>query len=178
MLHLLLPALIPSWRFFDRIGPAPRIEFAITERQDDKTPQWREVRPRPQQVSVGKMLVRLLWNRRRNEALYLVSCAERLVEDPTEWRATELWQRAADMVRDDPHSASRRTRDEMEAGRAGGSARTNAAPEGGSPRRQAAPSWLRVRIVESMRDGSRMEHEVVYESGARPFDDFVAEASE
>ena len=28
-LRLLLPALIPSWRFFDVIAPSPRIEYAL-----------------------------------------------------------------------------------------------------------------------------------------------------
>ena len=28
---LLLPALIPSWRFFSTIAPSPRIEFALLD---------------------------------------------------------------------------------------------------------------------------------------------------
>lgn len=174
LLRLLLPALIPSWRFFDRIGPAPRIEFAITATKDDRNPQWREVRPRPHRGSVGKMLVHLFWNRRRNEALYLVSCAERLVEDPTEWRAVELWQRAADMVRDEARRARQAAVANSDAGLAADPGGARNAWHGG---RHTSPPWLRVRIIESMRDGSRMEHDVVYESAAHPFADAFTGAS-
>ena len=158
MLHLLLPALIPSWRFFDRIGPAPRIEFAMTGSQDDPLPDWREVRPRPARVPFVTMLGRLFWNRRRNESLYLVSCAERLVEDPTAWRARELWDRVADIVRADASAFT--------------DARHHDAPSHGP-----SPMWLRIRIVESMREGSRVPSDVVYESAARRLDEPAAGVS-
>ena len=99
MLHLILPALIPSWRFFDRIGPAPRIECAASSTADDSRAAWREVWPRPARVSPGEMVRRLFWNPRWNQSLYLVSCAERLLEDPSHERVRELWMRVADVVR-------------------------------------------------------------------------------
>ena len=49
MLHglkLLLPALIPSWRFFDTIAPSPRIEYALLH-DPHAAAAWREFRPRP-----------------------------------------------------------------------------------------------------------------------------------
>lgn len=156
MLRLLLPALIPSWRFFDRIGPAPRIDYALSETPDD-VPAWNEVRPRPAHLSIGTVLARLFWNRRRNEALYLVSCAERLVEEQTQWRARELWTRVADIVREES-GASARIRS---------TART--------PHRTRS-RWLRVRIVESMREGAEVVSDVVYESAPKVLDDSGTEA--
>ena len=35
MFRYVLPALIPSWRFFDYIAPSPRIEFAVVAAVDD-----------------------------------------------------------------------------------------------------------------------------------------------
>ena len=104
------------------------------------------------------MLARLFWNRRRNEALYLVSCAERLVDDPTEWRARELWSRVADILREEQ-----------------GTARGRQSAAGTT--RLASGGWLRVRIVESMREGSRVVADVIYESDAQPFDAAVGEVS-
>lgn len=85
MLHglkLLLPALIPSWRFFDMIGPSPRIEYALLH-DPHAVAAWREFRPRPARLSIGQMLLRLVWNPRGNQSLYLVGCAERLIANPT-----------------------------------------------------------------------------------------------
>ena len=83
-LALLLPALIPSWRFFDVIAPSPRIEFAMLT-SPDSAAVWQAFRPRPARVALSTMLGRLFWNPRWNESLFLVSCAERLVDqDPVE----------------------------------------------------------------------------------------------
>jgi len=95
MLRLLLPALIPSWRFFDTIGPSPRIEFAVVERPHDPVPDWQEFRPRPARVSLATMVLRLFWNPRWNESLYLVSCAENLLEGPSAFSERELLKRVA-----------------------------------------------------------------------------------
>lgn len=47
------------------------------------------------------MLTRLLWNPRWNETLFLVSCAERLVDQPTAHSENEIFARiAADLARD------------------------------------------------------------------------------
>ena len=149
MLQLLLPALIPSWRFFDRIGPAPRIEFAlcqtaddtVDDTADDTSVQWQEVRPRPAHVPATSLLARLFWNPRWNECLYLVSCAERLLDDPSPRRATALWTRVAQIVQTDHASA----------------AITHSA-------------YLRVRIVSVMREHDRVVRHVSFVSEAHRLD--------
>ena len=78
---LLLPALLPSWNFFDVIAPSPRIEFTLLHSENDTSTQWQEFRPRPTQLSFSKMLARMLWNPRWNESLFTVSCAERIMEN-------------------------------------------------------------------------------------------------
>jgi len=92
-LKLLLPALIPSWRFFDTIAPSPRIEFTLLQTAQDASGQWQEFRPRPARLSIGSMLKRLFWNPRWNESLFLVSCAERLMARPTEHSSQEILKR-------------------------------------------------------------------------------------
>ena len=78
---LLLPALLPSWNFFDVIAPSPRIEFTLLHSKNESPIQWQEFRPRPTQLSFSKMLSRMLWNPRWNETLFVVSCAERIMEN-------------------------------------------------------------------------------------------------
>ena len=90
---LLLPALIPSWRFFDVIAPSPRIEFALLEHAQNTANDWQELRPRPATLSIGTMLKRLFWNPEWNESLFLVSCAERLMAHPTEHSIQEILTR-------------------------------------------------------------------------------------
>jgi hypothetical protein len=90
---LLLPALIPSWRFFDTIAPSPRIEFTLLKAAHDVPENWQEFRPRPAHLSLGSMLKRLFWNPRWNETLFLVSCAERLMENGAEHHAREIAKR-------------------------------------------------------------------------------------
>lgn len=94
---LLLPALIPSWRFFDVIAPSPRIEFTLLETEDETPVNWTEFRPRPQRLSVIQMFKRMFWNPHWNESLFLVSCAERLMAHPTEHSRAEIQNR---IVRD------------------------------------------------------------------------------
>jgi len=89
-LKLLLPALIPSWRFFDTVAPSPRIEFTRLENEEATSNNWQELRPKPSKLSVGHMLKRLFWNANWNETLFLVSCAERLMVNPTEHSAQEI----------------------------------------------------------------------------------------
>ncbi|PVM88467.1 hypothetical protein DDF62_14850 [Caulobacter radicis] len=92
---LLLPALVPSWNFFDVISASPRVEYALAETRDAALDAWTEFRPRPQRLSPVAMLGRLFWNPRWNESLYLVSCAERLVEEPTAHGEDEIFRRVA-----------------------------------------------------------------------------------
>lgn len=94
-LKLLAPALIPSWKFFDVIAPSPRIQYALLAAQTDDPDDWREFRPRPASLSPAAMLVRLFWNPRWNESLYLVSCAERLIDEPTAHAEDQIHARIA-----------------------------------------------------------------------------------
>ena len=79
-LKLLLPALIPSWNFFDVIAPSPRIEYALLT-SPSAPGDWREFRPRPARLSPLAMACRMVWNPFWNESLFLVSCAERLTSE-------------------------------------------------------------------------------------------------
>lgn len=76
-LALLLPALFPSWRFFQDVGPSPVVEVLINGR-------WAEARPRPAKLEVGQIALSLLWNRACAERLYLTSCAERFLAEPSD----------------------------------------------------------------------------------------------
>lgn len=75
---LAIPILVPSWRFFKTIEPSPRVEWTCVG--TDHPPVWQELFPRPEHVSLPQMLLRLFWNPTVNERLYMVSCAERLME--------------------------------------------------------------------------------------------------
>jgi len=101
-LKLLFPALIPSWNFFDVIAASPRVEYARLRSPQEAGGGWREFRPRPQRVSVPVMLRRLLWNPRWNEALFVVSCAERLLDEPTAHSEDEIFRRIAADLADGP----------------------------------------------------------------------------
>lgn len=81
ILRLVLPALIPSWRFFDEIAPAPRIEYALLQGPHDEPVQWTLFRPRPAHLRGATLLPRLFWNPHWNETLFLMSCSERLIEN-------------------------------------------------------------------------------------------------
>lgn len=92
-LKLLAPALVPSWNFFDSVGPSPRIEYALSETPEDTPQTWREFRPRPANLSFTAMLGRLFWNPRWNESLFLVSCAERFADTPSARLEQEILMR-------------------------------------------------------------------------------------
>ncbi len=79
MLRWLLPALFPSWRFFDVIGPSPRIELRYWQGQG-RSEEWRELLPPPRRLRPHQVAARLLWNPARNEALFFTRCAERVLE--------------------------------------------------------------------------------------------------
>ncbi len=100
-LKLLLPAIIPSWRFFDSVTPSPRIEFTLLKTPQDVAATWQEFRPRPIHLDMETMLKRLFWNPRWNETLFLASCAERIMENETEHSNQEIVKRIrADLRRD------------------------------------------------------------------------------
>jgi len=92
-LKLLLPALIPSWRFFDAVTPSPRLEFMLLKSPQDPVNDWQEFRPRPAQLSLKCALISMFWNPQWNESLFLVSCAERLVNEPTDHSHEEILKR-------------------------------------------------------------------------------------
>ncbi|WP_424979091.1 hypothetical protein [Leisingera sp. S232] len=103
LLKLLLPALMPSWRFFQSVDPSPRVEWALLNSADDASVQWQEFRPRPQHLPLRAMAQRLLWNPRWNESLFLVSCAERLTLAPTSHSEQEILRRiSAEIARSLP----------------------------------------------------------------------------
>lgn len=74
-LSLVLPVLLPSWRFFQTVEPSPRVQWA---RAGAEPNDWQTYRPPPQHLSLLTMLWRLFWNPRGNETLFVASCAERL----------------------------------------------------------------------------------------------------
>jgi hypothetical protein len=78
-LRLLLPAILPSWRFFDAVTASPRVDYTLLTDDDECARCWQEFRPRPAMLHPGTMLRRLLWNPQWNEDLFLVSLAERLM---------------------------------------------------------------------------------------------------
>lgn len=83
-LNLLIPALIPSWRFFKSVQPSPRVEWAFLADPDQIVREWIPYRPRQKKFTLFKMLLRVFWNPSWNQSLYLVSLAERLMAEPTE----------------------------------------------------------------------------------------------
>lgn len=99
MLHLLslfLPTVIPSWRFFKTVAPSPRIEYRLIEAGRDG--DWQEDRPRPGHLGLGQILRRMLWNPEWNEQLYLVSCSERLIDEPSQHSVDEINLRVARLL--------------------------------------------------------------------------------
>ncbi len=96
MLQWLLPALLPSWRFFDRVGAAPRLEWARAAKGEP--PVWRVFRPQPERRSVDAVALSLVWAPRRDETLFLLSCAERLIESPDPPRERVLLARLRELA--------------------------------------------------------------------------------
>ncbi len=141
MFRYLLPALIPSWRFFDFIAPSPRIEFAVVAAVDDPAMRWREFRPRPAHLPVAAMLRRLLWNPVWNESLFMVSCAEKLLDEPSIRREDELLTRIAATV-----------------------------ARGETGDKTTGSSYLRFRIVVLKREGEQISRRVGFVSSARRLD--------
>lgn len=95
MLRALLPVLVPSWRFFDRIGASPRIEIALLSAVAAEPEDWLEFRSRPHHLSLIRILRSLWWNPEQNEALYLLSCCEKLIEQQSALAEREIERRIA-----------------------------------------------------------------------------------
>lgn len=108
--QLIMPVLIPSWRFFDTIAPSPRIEFALFDDAENISQKWQEFWPRPEHVGILRMLRRMVWNPCWNESLYVVACAERLIklqdEDTQKHSAVQIAQRIRRHLPDDEKAKS------------------------------------------------------------------------
>lgn len=101
ILKLLLPALFPSWRFFDVIGPSPRVELCLLDNPEGDSEIWRECRPRPARLGFRDRLTGFFWNARWNETLYLTNCAERFIQGQEEHASREIRRRLqSDLLRD------------------------------------------------------------------------------
>ena len=92
-LSLILPVLMPSWRFFKTIEPSPRVQWRFLTDRNVTTGDWQDFRPRPQAVTAVQMIGRLFWNPVWNDSLFVVSCAERIEQQPTDHSITEITQR-------------------------------------------------------------------------------------
>ena len=92
-IQLLLPALIPSWRFFDWIAPSPRIEFAVTPAMEAEPDCWQLLTNRPIRVPVASAVRRLFYNPKWNDQLYLVSCAERIAQSEDAHSVEQIFRR-------------------------------------------------------------------------------------
>lgn len=97
--RLLIPALIPSWRFFRTVEASPRVQWTLTA-QDEHPTDWQEFRPRRNRRSIAEAITQLVWNPRWNENLFLVSCAERIEVAPEPHAIAEIQRRVlADLLR-------------------------------------------------------------------------------
>ena len=104
IISLLLPALIPSWRFFKTVEPSPRLQWAVLDDPAQAARVWRDYRPRPQRVTPWQMLGRLFWNPGRNDYLFMITLAERLTIAPTDRAREEVFCRiAAELPFTDAH---------------------------------------------------------------------------
>lgn len=88
LLSLYLPVLFPSWRFFKEVLPVAEVEVWAEDR-------WVDALPRVGRLTWRGALVRLVWNPAWNNALFVVSCADRVVTDPSDHGARELRRRIA-----------------------------------------------------------------------------------
>lgn len=67
-----------EYRNFDKINASD---------EHDADDNWVEFQPRPVKLSIWDMTKRLVYNPARNEALFIASCAERLIKDEQEYAA-------------------------------------------------------------------------------------------
>lgn len=105
-LALVLPVLLPSWRFFKTVEPSPRVEWAVFSADGKVLGAWEEFWPRPAHVTVPQMLGRLLWNAKWNDALFVMSCAERIEEAPTVHSIEEIKHRILSALAHKPRARS------------------------------------------------------------------------
>lgn len=87
---LVLPVLVPSWRFFKSIEPSPRVQWTLLPDPNAQPRQWLDLNPSAPALSLRSMVMRLFWNPHWNDALFVVSCAERINQQPTEHSVSEI----------------------------------------------------------------------------------------
>lgn len=92
-LSLLLPGLIPSWQFFKTVEPSPRVQWRALS--DDGSGDWHGYAQRPVSIPLNSYLKRLFWNPDWNDALFVVSLAERLIAQETHHNLNEIRRRVA-----------------------------------------------------------------------------------
>ena len=103
---LVLPVLVPSWRFFDWIAPSPRIELLWLDHKGMHTSDWQKLNEKPRQLSLVTMVKRLFWNPVWNENLFMISCAERVLENSDPHRHRMLVEHVAANNHHDPKTTS------------------------------------------------------------------------
>ncbi len=90
-LTLLMPIFFPSWRFFSSIGPSPRVDYCLLAAEPGGADSpWQEYSARVPRLSIGQQLRRLVYNPLWNQQLYLNTCAEQLMESPSEFHAQQI----------------------------------------------------------------------------------------
>ncbi|MDA8585574.1 hypothetical protein N9L47_04795 [Rhodobacteraceae bacterium] len=88
--RLLMPTLFPSWRFFEQVGPSPRIEY-----RTNLDASWQSTSQLPDRLGPKDLLRRLFFSPAWNEHLFLISTATRLAVDPMLHDVTEIRARLA-----------------------------------------------------------------------------------
>lgn len=142
-IKLLLPALIPSWNFFDVIAPSPRIQFSLLKLENTSNQEWFEFRPRPLHLSFFTMLKRMLWNPGWNESLFLVSCAERIVGNSTQ-----------QLIQHSENEILKRIENDL--------------PDSESPLNISEATHLQFRLIFIHRQGSALQEEITFISRIQP----------
>ncbi len=92
LIELYLPVLFPSWRFFAEIGAGPRVDVQVNGGA------WAPVSEPPSRETWADVVLRLFWNPRGNERLFLVTCAERILTERSARAEAELVRRLAGRV--------------------------------------------------------------------------------
>ena len=87
---LILPIVIPSWRFFDVIAPAPHIEYGWADSATSSAFAWWPFLPTPATIAWPLRLRHLWSNAARNETLYLLACADQVCYAASARAATEI----------------------------------------------------------------------------------------
>ena len=103
---LILPTLIPSWRFFETVEASPRIEWTLLATANKTPTNWCAFRPCPDTLTPLQMLARLLWNPTGNDSLYMVSCAERIAISNCPHSINEITTRILDDITELPLNTS------------------------------------------------------------------------